>query len=335
MLKVAIAGLGEISQIHLAAIRELGSVQVTAVCDIEEKQWAGFENVNRYRTLEEMLSSEELDVVHICLPHYLHLEATRLCLEKGVNVFLEKPPGLDYKDAKTLADLEEGSANKVCLCLQNRLNPTTVALLERLRSKEAGAALGIKALVPWYRPAEYYRAKPWRGTMAYAGGGLMINQAVHTLDIMQLIGGNPERISAMAGNLLDYTMEVEDTVAANIHFEGGIRAFFMGTNASYTNSSVDIEVFCETGRYVLRDSSLLYFGADRQEELIMKDVLPAGYKFYYGKSHKDLIEKFYAAVVHDTDDYIHAKEGLASMAIIDGIWKASEEKREIRMEEIR
>ncbi|ETA82371.1 lipopolysaccharide biosynthesis protein [Youngiibacter fragilis 232.1] len=334
MLKVAIAGLGEISQIHLAAIRELEKVQVTAVCDIDESRLVEFENVNRYSSLEEMLDSEVLDVVHICLPHYLHLDATRQCLLKGINVFLEKPPGLDYRDARVLADLEESSVKKVCLCLQNRLNPTTMALLERLESKEAGEAVGIKALVPWYRPAEYYKSKPWRGTMRYAGGGLMINQAVHTLDIMQLIGGTPDRISALAGNLLDYTMEVEDTVAANIHFKNGIRAFFMGTNASYTNSSVDIEVFCEAGRYVLRDSSLKYFGNDSHEELIVTDVVPSGYKFYYGKSHKDLIEKFYKAIENNTDDYIHAKEGLASMAIIDGIRKAAEEHREINMEEI-
>lgn len=334
MLKVALAGLGDISFIHKMAIDGIENVEIVAVCDIDESKKDNYKEARFYTDLSKMLDSEEIDVVHICLPHYLHLEATRLCLGKGVNVFLEKPPGLNLQEAIELSKLEASSDKKVCLCLQNRLNTTTKELVKRLEDKEAGSILGIKAIVPWFRPAEYYSSKPWRGTMSKAGGGLMINQAVHTLDLMQVLCGEVESLSAMMGNLLDYTMEVEDTVIARINFENNIKGFFMGTNANYTNSSVDIEVYCEQGRYILRDSTLSFVDKNQSEKLLARDVIPEGAKFYYGQSHKELITQFYQSVENNTDHYIHAKEGNTSMAMIEAIRYASKEQRLIEMREI-
>ena len=163
MLRIGVVGLGTISQIHIEAISEIRDAEIVAVCDIEKSRKELFIGLNFYSELKEMLKNEELDVVHVCLPHYLHLEVTGLCLRYGVHVFLEKPPGLDYREAWELSELVATSYSKVCWCLQNRLNPTTEALLEKLNSQEAGAIQGIKGIVPWYRPKGYYEHKQWRG----------------------------------------------------------------------------------------------------------------------------------------------------------------------------
>jgi UDP-N-acetyl-2-amino-2-deoxyglucuronate dehydrogenase len=333
MLKVAVFGLGDISKIHLPVIQANPNVELVAVCDNDETLKDSVPNVNFYTNYHELLEKETLDCVHNCLPHYLHYPATKACLEKGVHVFQEKPLGLNIEEGLELVKLEEEYKEiKIGICLQNRLNESFEKLQEIVNSGQYGKIIGIKGLVTWFRPKAYYDAKPWRGKMEYAGGGVMINQALHTLDLMQLLGGEIESIRGSVDKLLDYGIEVEDTAAANITFKNGAKGLFFATNANAVNSSVELQVVFEKEKFTIKDSILTRLNENGKKEEIIEDQKLHGTKFYYGAGHTKLINQFYTCIENNTQDYVHAKDALTSIQMIDAILKSSEVKKEIKLE---
>ena len=332
MLKIGVIGLGDISKIHIPAIQSNPYVELAAVCDIDPVMAGTVDGPAFYTDYLEMLEKESLDCVHICLPHHLHYAATKACVEKEIHVFQEKPLALDAKEGKLLVELEaRNPAVKIGISLQNRRNETVEKLLELQASGKYGKVMGIKGLVAWFRPKEYYDIKPWRGQMKYAGGGVMINQALHTMDLMQLFGGEIKKIKGSIDNLLDYGLEVEDTATARIEFASGSQGLLFATNANAENSSVELELLFEKSKFTIKDSILTETLADGTQLKIEEDRKLPGTKFYYGASHVKLINEFYDCIRQDTDDYIHAKDAQASMEMIDAIRKSSNERKQIAM----
>ncbi|WP_203247613.1 Gfo/Idh/MocA family protein [Sporosarcina beigongshangi] len=330
MLKIAVIGLGDISNIHIPVIQENPNVELVAVCDIDESLKSTVPGVNFYSNYHTMLEHETLDCVHICLPHDLHYSATKACVEKGVHVFQEKPLARNAEEGMALVKLEEAHQNvKICVSFQNRFNETVEKLQEMVSSGEYGKVIGIKGLVTWFRPKAYYDDKPWRGTMVRAGGGVMINQAIHTLDLMQLIGGEINTIRGSIDNLFDYGYDVEDTATANIQFKNGATGLFFATVTNATNSSVEFQVILEKGKLTIKDSILTKENEQGKKVEIIEDTKLPGSKFYYGASHAKLINHFYTCIENNTDNYIHVKDAQASMEMIDAIRKSSEIRAEV------
>lgn len=334
MLRAAIIGLGDVSPVHKYAIDASHNGELVAVCDVNEALKSRYPDVSFYTDVDAMLEKENLDVVHICLPHYLHYPITKRCIEKGVHVFQEKPLALDYTEGlKTLA-LAENSEFKVGVCFQNRYNETFMELQRVLAEENVGAVTAVKGLVAWYRPEIYYTTKPWRGQMEFAGGGSIINQAIHTLDLMQVLGGEIDKCKASLSNLTDYEIEVEDTAVANFTFKNGARGFYMSTNAYAENSSVELQVITENEKFTIKDNCLYRTNSSGKKELLLEDKPMQGTKFYYGPSHSALIQRFYNAIEQDADDYVTVKEALPAMLMIDAMKASSKENRTIEMEEI-
>ncbi|PAV30611.1 lipopolysaccharide biosynthesis protein [Virgibacillus profundi] len=333
MLKIAVIGLGDISKIHIPVIQDNPNAELVAVCDIDETLKDTVSDATFYTDYLEMLEKEALDCVHICLPHYLHYAATKACVERGVHVFLEKPLARSAEEGMFLVDLEETYKDiKICVSFQNRLNETFEKLLEVVESGEYGKVTGLKGLVTWFRPKSYYDEKPWRGTMKQAGGGVVINQAIHTLDQMQLIGGEINTIRGSIDNLFDYGYEVEDTATANIQFQNGATGLFFATVTNATNSSVEFQVILEKGKLTIKDSILTKTNDKGEKERVIEDAKLPGAKFYYGASHSKLINHFYTCIENNSQDYIHTRDAQKSMEIISAIRRSSEIKKEIKME---
>lgn len=333
MLKVAIIGLGDISKIHIPAIQDSKKAELVATCDIDESLKDTVPAVPFYTDYEEMLEKESLDCVHICLPHHLHYPATKAFVEKGVHVIQEKPLARNAEEGMFLTELEEKYKDvKICISFQNRFNETFIKLKELVDSGEYGEVKGIKGLVTWFRPKSYYDEKPWRGTFRQSGGGVMINQAIHTLDLMQIIGGEIDTIRGSIDNLFEYGYDVEDTATANIQFTNGATGLFFATVTNATNSSVEFQVLLEKGKLTIKDSILTKTNEEGKKEKVMEDAKLPGKKFYYGASHDKLINHFYSCIENDTDDYIHVKDAQTSMEMISAIRRSSEIKQTIKME---
>ena len=172
MMKSAIIGFGTISVVHIDAIAGNPGMELAAICDVNEALAAKVPaGVKFYTDYKQMVREVKPDVVHNCLPHYLHYPVTKELVEMGINVFCEKPVALNVAQAEEFAALEAAHPEvKIGICLQNRMNETTEALKAIIDSGEYGKVTGIRGFVPWYRAPEYYSVKPWRSTWQYAGG---------------------------------------------------------------------------------------------------------------------------------------------------------------------
>ena len=167
--------------------------------------------------------------------------------------------------------------------------------------------------------------------MAQAGGGLMINQAIHTLDQMQLLGGNIRSVRGQICNLLDFGIEVEDTATANITFENGVRGVFFGTLAHVKNSSIELQAVCEKGSFTIKDYGLWYAPADDENEkkLLVRDERLLGAQSYYGASHCLLINDFYQTLSGEKNSYVSIDEEGIVIQLIEAIRRSSLEGKEI------
>jgi predicted dehydrogenase len=325
MLKTAIIGLGDISSVHLAAIASMTGVRLIAGCDIDEgRRTALPANTAFYTDYRELLKKEKPDVVHICLPHYLHYSVARATAEAGCNIFAEKPLALTYTEGLEYAKLEQQYGVKICICLQNRLNPTSERLMELLASGEYGAVTGVRGVVAWKRTKAYYDAKPWRGNMAQAGGGNMINQALHTLDLMQyFVQSGIMRVKGCITQLTDYGIEVEDTAVAFISFENGATGLFTGSNANSADVPAEIEVTCEKAIFTIRYQTLVQ-QVNGVETALAQDINPSVGKTVYGNCHEKLIARFYSILEGGDGAYIHPHDAIPVTRLIDTIRESSE-----------
>lgn len=326
MMKAAIVGFGTISIVHIDAIASNPGMELVAICDINEELAAKVPaGVKFYTDYKKMCEEVKPDVVHNLLPHYLHYPVTKELVEMGFNVFCEKPIALNTKEAEQFCALEAAHPEvKIGVCLQNRMNETTEELKKIIDSGEYGKIIGIRGFVPWRRDKTYYDTQPWRGKWKYAGGGSMINQSLHTLDLLYFLGGDIAKLHAVVGQTNEYPeVEVEGDIIARLEFANGANGLFFATNNNWTNESVQIRVAMEKGVFHIEDNTLYKIEADSSRTVICKAPKLEGIKFYYGASHTRLVARFYEAVKNNTDDYIHISEGAMIVKLMDSIFRSS------------
>ena len=336
MKKAAVIGLGTIAPIHLEAIARNPQIQLAGVCDTDESaRRLAPEGVPFYTDYKEMIAAVNPDCVHLCLPHYLHYPVAKAMVEFGCNVFTEKPLAISPEEARNFVRLEtDHPERKIGVCLQNRLNETTETLKAILESGECGKIVGARGIVPWFRDKEYYDVQPWRGQWVHAGSGTLMNQSIHTLDLLYHLCGPVKALRSSVSRLLDYDIEVEDTVTARLEFESGAKGVFWATNANFTNESVQIVVATEKATFTIADSFLTRKDPDGTVTVLCEDVRLPGTKFYFGASHSKLIDKFYHALETGGDDYVHVKDAEMSIRLIDAILRSDKENDIIYINEV-
>ena len=216
---------------------------------------------------------------------------------------------------------------KVGICFQNRYNLASQRLHEMLGSGELGAVRGAWASVVWTRSADYYRAKPWRGTWANSGGGLLINQAIHTLDLVQWLLGGVERTDGhVATRKYGDVIEVEDTAELLLHHGGGITTSFYATLTAPRHRPVEIELDCENAYVTLRggtDGGLTIRWADGRVDTVGERSVTSGGRSYWGVSHELLIRDFYARLDEPEPFWIGPGEAMASLEILKEAYRIS------------
>lgn len=141
--------------------------------------------------------------------------------------------------------------------------------------------------------------------------------------MIQLIGGELKSCKASLSNLTDYDIEVEDTASATFTFKSGVKAFFHGTNAYTENSSVELQVITEKEKFTIKDSRLYFTNEDGRKEVIVEDDRIPGSKFYYGMGHRILVERFYKSIHENTEDYVHVREAIPAMEMIEMMDRSS------------
>lgn len=291
LVNACIVGFGAIGPIHAEAIKKLKNVNIYAICDICKERadhGAAEYGAKAYYDFYECIKDDNIDCIHICTPHYLHFEMIKKSLEANKKVVVEKPAIMKKDEMDIL--FSNYDVSNIFPIVQNRKNECILKLKSIIENdKTIGRLKGIKGILTWRRDSEYYNSANWRGTKEYEGGGVLINQAIHTLDLMVYIGGAIEEIKAKMSNYsLENIIEVEDTVDAFMRFKNKAVGIFYVTNAYSDNSSVDLEVHFENKHFRYIDGMLLCDG-----EIVCKDSDGFIGKVYWGIGHVKTLADYY------------------------------------------
>ncbi len=290
MKKIGIVGYGGIGPIHAKALEQVRQGKLYAVCDIDpdrRKLCREQYGVVEYEDFDAMLADSQVDSVHICTPHYLHFAMVKKALAAGKDVVVEKPVTRTRREWEELRGLE--GADRVCVVLQNRLNPCVQKLRGLIQAGELGSVKAVRGMLTWNRDKAYYDSARWRGNWDTEGGGLLINQAIHTLDFFSYLVGDIKNVRAdMCNHTLEGVIEVEDTLAAHLEFAGGIKGVLFATNGYGENSSPFLEVAFEQGLARYLDQKLWVNG-----QLAAEDCPATSGKAYWGNGHEKLIQRYY------------------------------------------
>lgn len=318
-MRSAVIGVGVIGTLHADILSEKN--MLAAVCDIDENKLKKY-NCPVYTDYKAMIDAVKPDCVHICTPHYLHAQMIIYALQRGVNVLCEKPLCISYEQINAILEAENNSTAKLGVCLQNRYNKENVFVKEYLADKKVICAA---AHVAWHRTKEYYASGDWRGKFATEGGGVLINQALHTLDLLQYFAGMPKTLTASVSNLtLKDSIEVEDTAVIQSVKGAGITLF--ASNGCAADMPVNITVRTDKDVIQIYPGAVLINGVPQDIEKTTEK--PRG-KECYGSSHGLLIEDFYKRIAENSHFEIDGEEASKVVKLILAAYKSGGNETEI------
>lgn len=261
-VRVGIVGLGNMGGFHASYINTIDGAQLAAVCDADAKRVeklavggvAGFNDVNA------MLASGAIDAIIIATPHFQHGEISRAAFEREVHVMCEKPLGVTIKDARRTAAAAQAKPNlKFALMVQQRTNPMYRKMRQLIADGELGEVTRISWLVTdWFRTWSYYASGGWRATWAGEGGGVLINQCPHNLDLFQWVPNLfPSRVTAVAALGKTHPIEVEDEVSAILEYPNGAVGHFI-TSTGEAPGTNRFEICGDRGKLVSENGKLTF-----------------------------------------------------------------------------
>lgn len=335
-MNCAIVGCGAIAYMHAKVLQSIHDCNLVAVADIklekaiELAKEFGSSDCKTYSSLEEMIQKNQIDVLHICTPHYLHVPMAIYGMERGIRVFMEKPPAISREQFKLLEETENN--NLLGICFQNRYNESVKAVKEMLADPSTGKIKGARAFVTWNRSKEYYDESGWRGSFITEGGGALINQSIHTLDLLvQFVGKPIWTESTMMNHHLKNTIQVEDTVEAYMEFEKG-PVLFYATTAYSSNSPVFIEIECENITIRMEDSFVTRIYPDgHRENLEFYKGFTIG-KDYWGTGHTACITDYYECLKTNGIFSIGLEQVKDTFTLMMDIYESAKEKRLIQFD---
>jgi predicted dehydrogenase len=273
-IAVAVVGGGIIGHNHAAAILRQPRLRVVAVIDVDavarkaladriaETSPAG--PPAQYETLTAALAGCAVDLVAICTPSGLHVEAAEEALAAQKHVLIEKPLDVSLPRARHLHRLAVDAEQRglvASVVSQHRFDPASIAVAGALADGRLGRITSAVASVAWWRSQSYYDSAQWRGTWALDGGGAVMNQGVHTVDLLVWLLGQPTEVFAHTGRLAHDGIEVEDVAVATIRFPTGALGVLHMTTAAYPGLAVRLQIHGSRGSAVIHDDQLEYFHA--------------------------------------------------------------------------
>lgn len=331
-LNVAVIGCGNISLMHFEAIMALPEANLVAVCDVKpELADAAAEKygARAYTDHKIMFECEKLDAVHICLPHYLHIPVSLDAFNSGINVLSEKPMSIKYCDAANAVETAEKLGVKYGVIFQCRYNTPSMLVKERVEDGTLGSVKCGRTTLTWARPDNYYDNSDWKGTWDKEGGGVIIDQAIHSLDLANwLINSEPTEVQSSLHNRNHSCMIVEDSAEGLIKYKNGAILSFFAMNNYLVDDPIEIRLVCENGKATFSyDEATIEYNDGRMETVKNKPqkiVTYSGGKDYWGTQHAVQIRQFYRSVLGLEPLEISGREALKIQKIICDIYKNSD-----------
>lgn len=333
-MKTAVIGCGNISRCHFNTIKKTEGVEIAAVCDIKEDRAKNASHLyggEVYTDYIKMLDEVKPDCVHICTPHYLHGEMASQALKKNINVLCEKPCAMNKEGLLLIEEALKECRAQFGVCFQNRYNESILTVKAVLDSGEYGDIVCVRASVHWKRELKYY-SDDWHGTKAKEGGGVLINQSIHTLDLMRyIIGEDMKYVTGHALNEKFSEIEVEDTVSARFETESGKIAYFNATIGAGIDHPIMIDIVCEKATIRIEGNSAYKIQGGEYEKLYFSKENAFIGKNYWGNGHEALISDFYDCIKSGRHFPIDFSEGRKSVEEFSAVYASSAKGKQMRI----
>lgn len=330
-VRYGIVGCGIIAEVHASEIAKLPEAELVAVCDVNPDQAARFAaqyGAAAYSNLDELLARPDIEVVSICTPSGLHEEQVVQAARAGKHILVEKPMAIQMEGVERMIEACEQEDVLLATVFPRRMSPQAQYAKQLIASGALGKLSLCSAYVKIYRSQAYYDSAGWRGTWAMDGGGAMMNQGIHTVDMLQWLAGPVASLEGRARNVLR-DIEVEDTVTSLLQYENGAMGVLEITTTAYKGKGQRLELYGETGTLIIEEDDIVMLELDGAEvtlpEFAPFAVIPDG--------HREQLRDLAYAVREGRAPVVPGTEGRHSLEIILGTYASSRLKQEIKLKE--
>ncbi|MBE6596112.1 MAG: Gfo/Idh/MocA family oxidoreductase [Ruminococcaceae bacterium] len=327
-IKFAIIGCGMISNVHASAVMDIDRAELVGAWDLNSERCAAF--CEKYRTrqipsYEDLLKDSGIDAVCICSPSFCHKEQAIEALEHGKHVVVEKPMALTAADAKEICEVAEKNDRLLTVIFQTRFSKDILYLKSLLDDNAFGRLCFCDLYMKYYRDADYYGSSPWRGTVRCDGGGALMNQGIHGIDLIHYLVGDAKLIAGRAKTLV-HDIETEDCAVAMLEYDCGALGVIEGSTCASPGFRRRLEINGERGYAVLSDTVLEKLCIDGKM-IISKEIDPHPNT---AKSpvlndfslHKAQIENFIAAINNEEALRVTPYDGYYTVKLIESIYRS-------------
>ncbi|MFD1768803.1 Gfo/Idh/MocA family protein [Sphingobacterium suaedae] len=330
-----IIGTGAIAHVHAQALSTIAEAQLLGVFNRTAERASAFaanHGCLAFTTLEDFLADKNIDVVCICSASGAHLDAALACIEAGKHCLIEKPLEITTERCMRIIDAAEKKGVKIGTVFHSRFYPASQQLKNALDRDRFGTLVIGSAYVKWSREEAYYASAAWRGTWDLDGGGALMNQGIHAVDILQWYMGPVLSVQAKMANRRHTTIDVEDTVVANLTFANGALGSIECTTAAHPGTLKRIEIVGTKGTAVLEEERLTTWQFKHPEEVDNATLNTITPQSNGGASdpmqiahtgHILQIKDFINAIIHHRPPQVDGREGLKSVAIIRAIYESA------------
>lgn len=343
MLRYAIIGCGRISPNHFAAAIA-NQLEIVAICDVIPQNMSNMidrfsleATTNSYTDYNEMINKEDLDLVAICTESGKHAKIALDCIDKEINLIIEKPIALSIEDANQIIEKSAQKNVVVSACHQNRFNKSIKKIREALEEGRFGKLLYGTAHIRWNRGKSYYDQASWRGTWEQDGGALM-NQCIHNIDLLRwMMGDEIEQVFAFTDKLNHDYIEAEDLGIAIIKFKNGSYGVLEGTtNVFPHNLEETLYIFGKNGTVKAGGKSVnvieeWLFADNKDNSDEVKEMYHENPPNVYGFGHIPLYKNVIDAIENNGTLYVTAEDGKRALELVLAIYKSSAENRPIKL----
>jgi predicted dehydrogenase len=344
MINVGLIGAGNISDTHARALAEIPDATCAAVyapTRAHADALAARHQATAYGSLDEMLAHRPLDMVVVGTPSGLHADHGSAAARRGLHVLVEKPIDVTVQKADALIAAASTAGVTLGVLFQDRLKPDVVRLKQFVDRGALGSPILAAARVKWFRPASYYQGSRWRGTRALDGGGALMNQGVHTVDLLLWLFGPARRVTGKTVTAL-HPIEVEDTAFAIVEFANGAVGTIEATTAAYPGYARRLELTGSNGTAVLEgddlvaldllDASGLSDAARRASGTALRSSAPenaASPVVSDVSAHRRLIEDFIRAAATRGAPCCTGESGRESVRLIEAVYESARTGRAV------
>ena len=331
-IHIGLIGGGNITETHARAARAIPGVKIAAIYGTNAdkvarlcREYGGVP----YQAFEKFLAHRPMDLVAIGSPSGLHATQGIAAAQRGLHVLTEKPIDISTERADALIEAADRNRVKLGVIFQDRLKPDICKLKQWVTEGVIGKPMLADARVKWYRPPDYYDNSRWRGTLSLDGGGALINQGVHTVDLLLWLFGDVTQVQARTSTAL-HAIEAEDTVVAILEFASGALGVLQATTAAYPGYPRRLEVTGSEGTVILEHDRIVAadlrnppanINADAARDQNQSSSSPVVSDV---RGHQAVFEDFIQAIQHDRAPACDGREGRRSLALIEAIYRAAQ-----------